>query len=392
MDMTVQTPFIFKEDINMAINGTQFNDNNTVNGDGLFHTELVGTSGNDIINGLAGDDILKGLAGNDTLDGGSGADRMLGGLNDDVYFVDNIFDQVTENANEGTDTIKAFDSYTMPNNVEILFLQGTADISGFGNNQNNITLLGNIGNNYLKGGTGINVLNGMAGSDTLEGGLGDDFYIVDNPGDKIVEAPGTGIETVLSFVNWDLRVSFKPGNPSQKNDPGVEGLDHLTLVGNAKINGTGNKLDNTIKGNGSGNLLSGLGGKDTLYGFGGADTLLGDGGDDVLVGYNGALNEVDILVGGSGADTFVLGDANQMGYGGDGDGGLAYILDFNFMEQDKIRVQGSFEDYRLENAFKPGVGSDDLADTLVFRGNELVAIVADRSGFQVDVRLDFDPV
>lgn len=376
----------------MAINGTQFNDNNTVNGDGLFHAELVGTSGNDIINGLAGDDILKGLAGNDFLDGGSGKDQMFGGLNDDVYIVENTADQVIENANEGTDTIRSFVSYTMPNNVEILFLQGTADLNGFGNNQNNTTLLGNSGNNYLKGGNGINVLNGMAGSDTLEGGLGDDFYIVDNPGDKIVEAPGTGIETVLSFVDWDLRVSFKPGNPSQKNDPGVEGLDHLTLVGNATINGTGNKLDNTIKGNGAGNLLSGLGGKDTLRGFGGADTLLGNEGNDVLVGYNGALNEVDLLIGGSGADTFVLGDANQMGYVGDGDGGFAFILDFNFLEQDKIQVKGSFEDYRLENAFKPGIGSDTLEDTLVFRGNELVAVVADRSGFEVDVRFDFIPL
>ncbi|MCO6055363.1 heme peroxidase, partial [Pseudomonas sp. MOB-449] len=49
--------------------------------------EIQGLGGNDILNGLAGDDILDGGAGDDTLRGGLGADMMIGGLGNDVYEV-----------------------------------------------------------------------------------------------------------------------------------------------------------------------------------------------------------------------------------------------------------------------------------------------------------------
>lgn len=48
---------------------------------------------------------------------------------------------------------------------------------------------------------------------------------------------------------------------------------NLTLTGSLNINGTGNKLNNTIEGNSGGNLLDGGLGKDLLTGLAGADTF-----------------------------------------------------------------------------------------------------------------------
>ncbi len=361
-----------------TINGSPYSDNGTVNGNGLFHPQLIGTAGNDVIYGYAG---------NDYLDGGAGADQMYGGSNDDVYIVDNFDDKVFEDFKQGTDVIRSSIAYTAPDNVEFLYLQGTGNINGFGNNQDHTALLGNSGSNYLRGGNGINVLNGMAGNDTLEGvGVSDDFYIVDSAGDKIVDGQATGIETVLSTVDWDLRVSYKRLNPSNdsdlrvvRNDPGVEGLDHLTLTGSGHINGTGNKLGNTIKGNGGNNTLNGLGGSDKLLGFAGSDTL---------IGYGGTLNEIDDLTGSSGGDVFVLGDASRTFYTGDGNGGHAIIRDFIYQEGDKIQMKGSLNDYQWVESFSPGIGSSAVMDTSIYKGGDLVAIVQDKSGYRFMPSLD----
>jgi Ca2+-binding RTX toxin-like protein len=59
---------------------------------------------------------------------------------------------------------------------------------------------------------------------------------------------------------------------------------HLTLLGTASINGTGNSRDNNLIGNSAANTLSGLAGGDVLVGLGGDDTLRGGAGDDALDG------------------------------------------------------------------------------------------------------------
>ena len=46
---------------------------------------LNGTAGNDLILGLGGNDTLNGLGGNDILVGGAGTDTLNGGLGNDTY-------------------------------------------------------------------------------------------------------------------------------------------------------------------------------------------------------------------------------------------------------------------------------------------------------------------
>ena len=53
------------------------------------------------------DNVITGNGGNNILDGGAGADTMTAALGNDTYVVDNAGDVVTENANEGTDTVQS---------------------------------------------------------------------------------------------------------------------------------------------------------------------------------------------------------------------------------------------------------------------------------------------
>ena len=65
-----------------------------------------------------------------TLDGGIGYDNAVGGPGDDTYFIDNLFDSVTETRDGGNDTLHTAVSYTLPENVENLRLIGSDPIDG----------------------------------------------------------------------------------------------------------------------------------------------------------------------------------------------------------------------------------------------------------------------
>ena len=235
----------------------------------LTGTAAINGTGNDLNNAITGNsanNVLSGGAGNDTLNGGAGLDSMSGGLGNDTYVVDNSGDVVTENASEGTDTVKSSITYTLGANLEHLNLTGTAAINGTGNDLNNI-ITGNKANNVLSGGAGNDTLNGGAGLDSMSGGLGNDTYVVDNSGDVVTENASEGTDTVQSSITCTLGAN----------------LEHLTLTGTAAINGTGNALNNSITGNSANNVLSGGAGNDTLNGGAGLDSMSGGLGNDTYV-------------------------------------------------------------------------------------------------------------
>ena len=257
---------------------------------------LAGTSQADTILGGAGFDTLLGDAGDDSLDGGAGADSMFGGSGNDTYLVDNFVDVVSEQANEGTDTVRSKISFSLGDNVENLVLIGAVDTNGRGNALDNI-LTGNKGGNSLEGADGNDTLSGGAGNDSLDGGMGadsmvggsgNDTYLVDNAGDVVKES-GVGCDVVLASASFTLSAN----------------VEELTLLGGADLTGTGNSAANLLRGNAGANLLNGAAGN---------DTLLGGDGNDSLDGGTGA----DSMVGGSGNDTYLvdnIGDLVMEGFG-----------------------------------------------------------------------------
>ncbi len=162
--------------------------------------EINGT-GNELDNILIGNKVankLNGKVGNDQLDGKAGADTLIGGRGDDLYIVDNVGDSVIENPNEGRDKINSKVTYTLPDNVEVLTLKGTAAIDGTGNTQNN-KLIGNSADNQLNGGAGNDRLDGKNGNNTLTGGAGEDSF----------EFTTTGhIDTITDFTVIDDTITL----------------------------------------------------------------------------------------------------------------------------------------------------------------------------------------
>jgi Ca2+-binding RTX toxin-like protein len=238
-------------------------------------------TGNGLDNIIIGDanyNTLTGGAGNDTLNGGYGADALIGGLGDDIYVVDYVSESITENANEGTDTVKSEVTFSLASlvNVENLTLTMGMSINATGNNLDNI----------LTGNKGSNTLNGGGGTDTLIGGDGNDTYVVDSTTDVITEYVGEGTDTVQSNITFSLAA--------------IANVENVTLTGTAFIDATGNSLDNVLTGNSGNNTLNGGAGNDTLNGGTGTDTLIGGVGDDIYV-----VDSADVITenAGEGTDT-----------------------------------------------------------------------------------------
>ena len=195
-----------------------------------------------------------------TLNMGDGDDTMIAG-----GFM-NIYDGGT-----GTDTVSYAKSF---NSLYVNLADGFADsgdtfigIENLIGSSGNNTLLGSGGANRLVGGGLADYLDGRGGADYMAGGNGSDLYVIDDTGDVVVELANGGTnDKVTASVSYTLS----------------DNVEHLTLDGTTDINGTGNRLANSIYGNSGNNRLDGGAGNDTLRGGSGADTLAGGSGKDVF--------------------------------------------------------------------------------------------------------------
>ena len=172
-------------------------------------------------------------------------------------------------------------------------------------------IAGTAARDCLNGGDGNDTLDGRGGADYMQGGNGNDTYIVYDVKAQIDEAPRTGIETVVSFVDWSL---------NKKSSGSVEsatGLDHLILKGDAIV-GNGNYLSNQITGNSKNNILNGF---EAV-----AKGITYEGETRPITSPD--LRQKDTLTGGAGADTFVLGNASGSFYLEQGNNDYALITDF----------------------------------------------------------------
>lgn len=184
------------------IKGTDYNDNNTLNGNGKLHKSLVGDDwkidgqgqiqisndtiygykGDDILSGRDGDDFLYGGFGNDNLNGDAGNDKLYGEAGEDFLY-----------GGGGKDTLSG----------------GLHNDYLFGGSGKDY-LIGGDGNDYLDGANFWGAGNGIGGgseSDSLAGGAGADTFVLGNVNN--VYYLGTGYATITDFTLGTDKIQIK---------------------------------------------------------------------------------------------------------------------------------------------------------------------------------------
>ncbi len=243
------------------------------------------------VTGNRSGNTIEAGSGDNVIDGGHGTDTMIGGDGNDYFRVDasNVGgaagDVVVELANGGFDTVETKVTFTLPVNVEQMFLlAGAGALNGTGNALDNTIggnasantlsglagndlLLGDRGNDILLGGAGNDTLDGGGGDDNMQGGIGDDEYRVDSLNDIVNEGVNGGSDLILSTISINLQ-----------NYAHVESA--MLLAGSRGLTLSGSAAGNTLTGNERNNSITGLGGDDVLRGGAGNDTLIGGAGND----------------------------------------------------------------------------------------------------------------
>ncbi|MEA3031648.1 MAG: uncharacterized protein QOG13_2973 [Sphingomonadales bacterium] len=264
-----------------------------------FSEVLVGTPGNDVIDGFGGNDRISTGLGNDFLDGNVGIDRLIGGGGNDVYVVDNASDEVIEASGDSRDVVYASVSYNLAAAAEIEVLSAK-DQSGTAA----LVLIGNGFGQEIYGNAGANFLEGAGGTDYLIGLGGNDTYVVDGSEDAVVEAIGGGTDVVYARGDYTLNAGAE-----------VEVISTISQDATASVALIGNEFGQTIYGNAGANFLEGGGGADVLIGLAGNDVYVVDSASDYVAESGGGGRDVVYARAsftlGSGQEVEVLSTASQ---------------------------------------------------------------------------------
>jgi len=339
---------------------------------------IYGGDGNDIIDDSWGNDYIDGGAGNDEIHGGYGNDTLIGGTGNDTYYFEGSFigcepdygiKTIYETGTDAEDTIKVLGDLTLSDfttsrdgdnlvftlnetskivldsyynadhegRVEyITFTDGTTvtlldeyplepvyDNIIIGDDEDS-TVQGTAGSDYVEGLGGRDVIYGKAGDDYLDGGDGNDHLQGDAGDDTLLG--GEGNDTLIGGEGADT-MDGGAGNDSlyvysDDTFTGGEGSDTALIQETSGMSvNLGDTSIETVQGNIGEDYLDGStstvrvveygkAGNDTLIGGTAGDHLQGDAGDDTLLGGEGN----DTLIGGEGADTMDGGAGNDSLY------------------------------------------------------------------------------
>jgi Ca2+-binding RTX toxin-like protein len=285
----------------------------------LGYSWILGSEGSNFLVGGNGGDVLNGAGGNDRLDGGPGADAMTGGTGDDIYYVDNEGDSVTELGGEGTDEVRTSlaTASVLGSSVENLSAHSDVNHDFRGSAGDNV-VIGGGGNDFLRlydggddrahGGDGNDVIlfgAAMSWTDFVEGGAGLDQLVLQGHyvgGSALLFGGG-----VVSIEN----IAILPGDDTRFGDPGTNHYDYsLTLQDSTVASGVQLVIDANRLRAGEDFTFDGSAESDGsffIYGGGGTDILFGGANNDVfLFGAWGQWNPADVVVGGSGIDQLAL--------------------------------------------------------------------------------------
>jgi Ca2+-binding RTX toxin-like protein len=308
---------------------------------------LVGTAGNDLINGTLGRDSISGLAGLDTLNGSDADDVIVGGPDNDTINGQNGndvivfsgtsegFDAVVGGANTlpGVDQIQAQSNGTIIGlrslaSLEVITANGFTGVTIAGSpvadtlNFSTVTLTnidsidggggsdtitGSVNADVVRGGVGIDTLNGGAGNDVIVGGVDDDTAN-GGAGDDIFQIGiGDGFDAVTGAAGTDTIVATADDVVIGLRS--IASMEFISADGHTGVKVAGNAAANTL--NFGAVTMTGIG---SIDGGDGNDTITGTTAADVILGGLGA----DTLNGGAGADSITGGAGNDTMNGGAG--------------------------------------------------------------------------
>ena len=202
-------------------------------------------AGNDSFAGghLTGD-LIMGL-GNDTVDARGNA--VTGVISDaggsDTYYVDSVLTRIADTG-AGMDTVLAWSSFQLTGGLEVLQLQGSADLTGIGNalanaltgNAGDNRLFGGLGNDKLMGGDGDDALRGGFGADKLTGGDGADSFIFTSLGQT--GTTGMTEDTITDFTQGEDHIDLHAIDAITGNAT----ADHFTFIGAAAFSHVAGQL------------------------------------------------------------------------------------------------------------------------------------------------------
>lgn len=252
---------------------------------------IEGYAGDDKIDGGRGDDIIGGGAGNDTLIGNLGSDKMYGGDGRDtaLYYAARAQYLIRTEGETVWVTYLADGRTDMLVGIETLkFTDVTIDTSG-------------LGGASESGGDGDRD-GGIVANDALLSGDWDVHTVS-------VLRPFNFVKAGLDHFN--LRV---PGGVDGDVYVMPEGLESLAIEEHARIDLTGNELDNRMFGGLLDDRFAGLNGADEIHAGAGQDVAFGDAGDDRIFAAAGD----DRIEGGDGADSLNGGGGDDVMAGGTG--------------------------------------------------------------------------
>jgi Ca2+-binding RTX toxin-like protein len=122
-----------------------------------FDNIVLGTAGNDRLNGGVGSQLIIGLEGNDKIDGGAADDCIVAGLGNDQA-----------QGGAGSDVVDAG--------------EGNDKVQGGAGNE---VIYGGLGNDDIQGDAGEDLIHASSGNDTIRGGAGDDEIYGEDGQDNI---------------------------------------------------------------------------------------------------------------------------------------------------------------------------------------------------------------
>ena len=264
---------------------------------GDYRVTIYRMGSSDLIVGSSGDDTLEGGAGNDVFEGSRGADTFRGGAGNDLilylYSHAGVEVRLYDGAARGGEA--EGDTFVGMKTIEYEDAKGNTqqvdvpDIEG---------LVGSAHDDLLVGAHDANFLHGAFGNDELDGREGDDVLIGGEGADALRGGPGNDTASYGFYYPGVVGVEVRLHNGEARGGQaegdtfvGMKMIEYVDVEGNTQEievpdieNLVGSTENDILVGAHGTNRLDGYEGFDSLDGREGDDWLEGGAGEDFLTG------------------------------------------------------------------------------------------------------------